>query len=227
MVMDPLVGSAFVGAGASIVNSAANVLYGNYAYDKARKDALADIEKQNEYNHPKEQMKRLAEAGLNPRLVYGKGADVLMQPVRGTPPPMAKIDMLSGVSIAADLDNKVKQNKLIESQIANVDAQTANTKANTDVTRSNLEKWKEMSARLGINLTPDSPTTIKVLAEFVDETIKAGTNLYNFGKLVTELHVDIAAGKLEGAKNKVQNYIRHVRREKNDKSFDPKVNTTD
>lgn len=44
-------------------------------YQRQRKDALDDWRMQNEYNHPSQQMARLREAGLNPNLVYGKGAD--------------------------------------------------------------------------------------------------------------------------------------------------------
>lgn len=46
--------------------------------------ALEDWGRQNQYNHPSSQMARLREAGLNPNLVYGKGADVTAQPIRST-----------------------------------------------------------------------------------------------------------------------------------------------
>lgn len=39
-------------------------------------DALEDWRRVNDYNHPSQQMQRLREAGLNPNLIYGKGADV-------------------------------------------------------------------------------------------------------------------------------------------------------
>lgn len=41
-------------------------------YDITRADFLADREHQEEYNSPSNQMKLLAEAGLNPNLIYGK-----------------------------------------------------------------------------------------------------------------------------------------------------------
>lgn len=44
-------------------------------YNKQRADALADWNMMNEYNSPAQQMARLKEAGLNPMLVYGHGAD--------------------------------------------------------------------------------------------------------------------------------------------------------
>lgn len=76
-----LIGGA-IGAGTSLVNNLfankniqaqnkANMELANYTYTK-------DLEmwnKANTYNSPTEQMKRLREAGLNPNLVYGSGAN--------------------------------------------------------------------------------------------------------------------------------------------------------
>lgn len=82
------------GAGASLLGTYANVGL-NLAqnrwqrkhelkmYEMQRRDALADWERVNAYNHPAQQRARLKEAGLNPNLVYGKGADVTASPMRG------------------------------------------------------------------------------------------------------------------------------------------------
>lgn len=53
-------------------------------YKRQREDALTDFHMANAYNSPKEQMNRLREAGLNPNLVYGKGADMAAVQMRGT-----------------------------------------------------------------------------------------------------------------------------------------------
>lgn len=54
-------------------------------YSWQRRDALADWNMQNEYNHPSAQMARLRAAGLNPNLVYGNGADAVSNsPVRAS-----------------------------------------------------------------------------------------------------------------------------------------------
>lgn len=55
-----------------------NIRYAREAYQRERQDALADWHMQNAYNHPMAQMQRLQEAGLNPNLVYGNGADAQM-----------------------------------------------------------------------------------------------------------------------------------------------------
>lgn len=46
-------------------------------YNKQRADALSDWQMQNAYNTPEMQMQRLQDAGLNPNLVYGNGADAM------------------------------------------------------------------------------------------------------------------------------------------------------
>jgi hypothetical protein len=53
-------------------------------YERMRKDALSDFHMANAYNSPAEQMNRLREAGLNPNLVYGKGADMAAVQMRGS-----------------------------------------------------------------------------------------------------------------------------------------------
>lgn len=51
--------------------------------NKQRAWDLEDWEKTNKYNHPAEQMNRLRQAGLNPNLVYGKGADNTAVMIKG------------------------------------------------------------------------------------------------------------------------------------------------
>lgn len=98
-------------------------------YTQQRKDALADWNMQNAYDSPEAQMQRLQAAGLNPNLVYGKGADNTSAPVRtssapGWNPSAPKME-LGGV-VSSYLDTKIK-----EEQVANIAAQTANTQAAT------------------------------------------------------------------------------------------------
>ena len=49
--------------------------YQEFMYNKQRQDAQFDWNQQNQYNSPEQQMNRLRQAGLNPNLVYGKGAE--------------------------------------------------------------------------------------------------------------------------------------------------------
>lgn len=85
--------ASLIGTGASAVSQAKlnkkNRRWQEKMYDKQRADRLSDWDLQNAYNSPAAQMKRLQEAGLNPNLVYGKGADNTAAPVSeaniGTP----------------------------------------------------------------------------------------------------------------------------------------------
>lgn len=67
--MGPLGGLMAQGAG-----QAMNALFGWIGERREHKRNIADWERQNEYNHPRAQMQRLQEAGLNPALMYGQSA---------------------------------------------------------------------------------------------------------------------------------------------------------
>lgn len=92
MPIDPVtilgVGAGLLSNGANMeAQKAANIMqlqFAEYMYDKQRRDALSDWNMQNAYNSPSAQMQRLAEAGLNPHLVYGKGADNVSTSVRSS-----------------------------------------------------------------------------------------------------------------------------------------------
>lgn len=61
-----------------------------YNWEMAKWQNATNIENwnmQNAYNHPSEQMKRLEEAGLNPNLVYDKGASTTASSLPAAPSP--------------------------------------------------------------------------------------------------------------------------------------------
>lgn len=78
-----LVGQGINYAATSSINQATQT-WNEKMYGQQRMDALADWMRQNEYNSPTAQMRRLKEAGLNPHLVYGGGANSVSQPIRST-----------------------------------------------------------------------------------------------------------------------------------------------
>lgn len=85
-------------------------------YGLQRQHALQDWAMQNEYNHPSSQMARLREAGLNPNLIYGKGADVTAGPIRSSSnqswnPKAPKVDLqsLMGSAVSGYFDANIKQ----------------------------------------------------------------------------------------------------------------------
>ena len=90
--MDPVT-IAGITAGAQLAGQGINALtqgsinkktrqYNQQMYNLQRQHSLQDWTMQNEYNSPQAQMQRLKMAGLNPNLVYGKGADNISGTVR-------------------------------------------------------------------------------------------------------------------------------------------------
>ena len=67
------IGSSLISAGSANKTNDANMKLAQYQYEQN----LAQWNRENEYNSPKEQMARLAAAGLNPNLVYGNGVAAL------------------------------------------------------------------------------------------------------------------------------------------------------
>lgn len=101
-------------------------------YEQQRRDNRADWERQNEYNHPLEQMNRLRQAGLNPNLVYGKGADTTAGSIQSATPGRVDFKPSQLPQQIAGLVQNIRMNK----------AQTDNIAANTTVAlaqRNNLE----------------------------------------------------------------------------------------
>lgn len=98
---------------------------------------------QNQYNLPIEQMKRLKDAGLNPNLVYGTGADAQAAPLKAGGAP----SMPSQMSEAIDFSS-VAQMALATKQIqANIDrtqAETERIRQGTDIGQFELEAMREI-----------------------------------------------------------------------------------
>lgn len=121
-------------------NNAARRELAEYAYTKD----LEQWNRENEYNTPESQMRRLSEAGLNPNLVYGSGAG---QSVSAKSPSYKAPDQtpghieaytgmdfgidkavsnyLSGEQAMATIGNIVKQNSVLGAQESFIKAQTA------------------------------------------------------------------------------------------------------
>jgi len=92
---------------------------------------------QNAYNDPSAQMQRLKEAGLNPNLVYGNGADAQAGPIATHSAPQPQTKALQ--SPEGDIIGKAIQGGLFDyldvrqkqANIARTDAETRATDANT------------------------------------------------------------------------------------------------
>ncbi len=120
-------------------NNAARRELAEYAYTKD----LEQWNRENEYNTPESQMRRLAEAGLNPNLVYGSGAG---QSVAAKSPSYKAPDQtpghmeaytgmdfgidkavsnyLAGEQAMATIGNTIKQNSILAAQESFIKANT-------------------------------------------------------------------------------------------------------
>lgn len=159
MPIDP----AIIDSASQSINNAGNAIatasinkktrkFAKEQYERQRQDALADWTRQNEYNSPQSQMARLREAGLNPNLVYGKGADNTSQAIRSTDSkswnpsaPEMRMNASQSLMLSADLamkqaqtDNLKVQNTVLDQETLLKKAQTLATLKNADISEFDL-----------------------------------------------------------------------------------------
>lgn len=128
----------FIGAG---LNFAAN-MYGASKQAGYNKELAAFQHEKNmellkyqlEYNTPKSQMARFAEAGLNPNLIYGQGSPGNME----SAPRYPDIQAANYQSAYADIGLKAAQARLLDSQADLNDQKLLETQAKTDVAKSQV-----------------------------------------------------------------------------------------
>lgn len=131
--------------------------FASYMYERQRKDALADWNMQNAYNAPAAQMQRLREAGLNPNLVYGKGADATAGAVRsssqGQSSPRAPHFDPQAILLGLDVAIKQAQARSINADAANKEYEL-NWKENTEGTRFGIldRKWDKLQADVSFTI---------------------------------------------------------------------------
>ena len=192
MPVDPSIIAAGVGAATTIGSTAYNSAqvgktnlksrqFAESMYQWQRNDALADWNRQNEYNSPTQQMKRLKEAGLNPNLIYGNGNATAIsssQP-RGSNAPAwtphaPQVDPGAiGEVVSKYFDTKIKQ-----AQYDNLVATKENIDADTAQKRSTTENIGIKSNRAQFDLDLEK--------ELRDLTIQ--TRLYGTAKIKQEVN---------------------------------------
>lgn len=125
-------------------------------YEREKRDNQAQWHMQNEYNSPSAQMERLQLAGLNPNLVYGKGADNIAAPLvanRGQAPQgqAPRMDLSRPFSDyqnyalrKVQIDNQTVQNTVIAQEAALKAAQTASIVQATSKSKFDLDLASEL-----------------------------------------------------------------------------------
>lgn len=92
------------------------------------------LQKQLDYNTPKEQMKRFQEAGLNPNLIYGQG-NPGNQTAPQTSADFKPADYQNMSQTISQLGPLINQSRLTESQVAATNANTRRTSVLTELNR--------------------------------------------------------------------------------------------
>jgi hypothetical protein len=142
----PLSPDAWASIGTTLFNTGSQL----YTNSQNRKNALADWNRQNAYNNPKQQMQRYKEAGLNPNLIYNQQNTA--QPVRSTDYVAPQAPDFQGVLAKSSqikmLDQQTKnaelQNDLINAQISKTRADALYVASNTKFKDLDVERLRGM-----------------------------------------------------------------------------------
>lgn len=133
-----ILGAGLLGAGASIASSLSNRSAVESSNRHNERLSWEQWHTTNRYNHPKEQMRRFREAGLNPNLIYGQMANV-------PPPAFVRSTPVPGIDIGMDkVANAIKD-------YSTFDLQRASTEHNMLMSEAGLELQKQrMNADLDL-----------------------------------------------------------------------------
>lgn len=122
-------------------------------YERMKKDNREFWDIQNKYNSPEEQMNRLRQAGLNPNLVYGKGADNTAGQIMSSKMPEGSDRILPKLDPMAYSQAKqfAQQLKLQQAQTDNVSADTSNKVLDQDLKNAQINQTNVQTANIAQN----------------------------------------------------------------------------
>lgn len=152
-------------------------------YAKERDDQIAAWNMQNQYNDPSQQMTRLRQAGLNPHLVYGKGADTTADSIRspshmnmGREAPKFNTD-LSGLSSIGQGLNSIYDLKYKQAQTDNVNESTALMQQENILKQASTAKTLQETSRGKFDLeqAKELKDSVVMQAKLQNEKTKADT----------------------------------------------------
>lgn len=148
--MDPVTGAALVAGGSTLATN----LWNSRLTKKSRKFALEQWQRENQYNHPTQQMQRLREAGLNPKLVYGNASGGTAGNAGSLPAVEQQKEMKNPLQSAG----AAVQIQLAEAQKANIEADTVlkENQANQSIEQTiNIRAQAELSRQKVYELEED------------------------------------------------------------------------
>jgi len=169
-----------------------NRAFSREMYALQRQHALEDWYRANTYNSPMQQMERLRQAGLNPNLVYGKGADNTATVVRASSNAPAN-------SIAPRMDPKAMEGPLATYlALRNQKAQTDNIEANTSASKMEAILKQAQISQIGAS-TASTQFELEKSKALMDSTITKA-NLENV-KLQTDTQINLDRNERERLSN--------------------------
>lgn len=179
--MDPFTAMAIgqgVNAVSQIATNAMQKKTNLEMYDRQRVDALADWNRQNEYNSPKAQMSRYKDAGLNPHLIYGQTQTA--QPVRSS-------DAKAPNYVAPSLDPSALIR--ITQEMGLLNAQTANIQAQTELRKQENTFKSDLNPVL---LTQATEKDRILRQEFTNKQLQNQQMQQNIKKIIADTNLSVA-----------------------------------
>jgi len=146
--MDPY---AIASAGNAVLNSASQ-FFNNSQMTTADAENYDRWKRQNAYNHPKEQLKRLKEAGLNPYLMYGQGVGG-GGTGNASPPPQTNAKSLD-LNVLSDAVNMYLDLKAKDTNIENTTLDIAG-KTHDNVVKQNDADYSNWFNKTMMSKIPD------------------------------------------------------------------------
>lgn len=191
-------------------------------YDLQNKRDIEFWNMQNAYNDPLAQMQRLDNAGLNPHLVYGNGADTQAGPIatHSAPQPNTKAPVLpplgdivsGGLFSFLDLQQKKANVARTEAETKSIDANTANrdflNKLNDDGYLSMLRKSVANTVNKGHYTAEIERQRYETTSELMDSNPELWKKAIRAGAERTILDVGLA--KVIGDKNKAETALKRL-----------------
>jgi hypothetical protein len=181
--------ASIVGQGLDFVNSflnrrsqkKQNEADKQFALDQQNRQRTWDVEdwnKTNAYNHPAEQMNRLRQAGLNPNLVYGKGADNTAVMIRGgATQPISKQEAPQLNYSAANAIMQYQNVKNVKAQTDNLQADVQLKQKESLVKDANIAKTMQDTATSEFQLEQSKALKDSVIQQAMLQNRSLETNM--------------------------------------------------
>ena len=157
---------AAANAGAQLLTNRAQKKSNLEMYNTQRADALADWNRQNQYNSPKEQMARFKEAGLNPHLIYGQMTTA--QPIK-TPEAKAP-NYVAPQADPQDFNILGRQYALDAAKITNENLEKTGKLIDANILKANSETdWKNVNTNFAKDTFSTRMEALRIKNDFMQD----------------------------------------------------------